>query len=102
MENVCRRFRQAALSLPCYVWLSWHIDTPATADSVLRCLRGRVPGDLTLKTHADENACQLGQLAAKVLPTVTRCAWARCIALPLIITWAGMHLTQLCASGPAV
>ncbi len=49
MEHVCRRFRRAALSLPCHLRLTDHLSLENGRKGVLRCLRGRVPADLQLQ-----------------------------------------------------
>lgn len=77
VERVCRRLRRVALSLPCRVQLSADLGhQPGTAaESVLRCLRDRVPGDLEISaiSYRSEGWALLGRLAAQLLPTVTRC-----------------------------
>ena len=76
MEHVCRRFRRAALSLPCHLRLTDHLSLENGRKGVLRCLRGRVPADLQLQwswLYEDPRSGELlGLQVAEVLPTVTR------------------------------
>lgn len=72
MERVCRRFRSAALSLPCRLELNVNWLPETGSDSVLRCLRGRTPGDLDLVVFREGECMPHGQLVAQLVPTATR------------------------------